>query len=151
MPIETDIKQTKFRNEHHKMALNLFFTTSWLQNSQAAILKCHDLTLQQYNVLRIVRGQYPNPIRVNDIIERMLDKMSNASRLVDKLLAKNLVERTTCPNDRRAVDVVITQAGLDILAELDEKESTWEDKLKNLTPEEATLVSNLLDKLRDSV
>lgn len=148
MPIENDIKQTKFRNAYHKLALNLLYTSSWLSNGQAALLKPYDLTMQQYNVLRILRGQYPNPVRVNDIIERMLDKMSNASRLVDKLLAKNLVERTTCPHDRRAVDVVITQAGLDILAELDKSQDDWEAQLNTITPQEAEIASNILDKMR---
>lgn len=151
MSIETDIKQSKFRNAYHKMALNLIYTTSWLSNGQAALLKPYDLTTQQYNVLRILRGQHPNPVRVNDIIERMLDKMSNASRLVDKLLAKGLVKRTECPRDRRAVDVVITDDGMKILAELDAMQGDWENTLLNVTEEEANLLSNILDKLRGSV
>jgi len=151
MSIETDIKQTKFRNAHHRMALNLLYTTNWLSNSQACLLKSYDLTPQQYNVLRIVRGQHPNPVRVNDIIERMLDKMSNASRLVDKLLLKGLVKRTECPHDRRAVDVVITEAGLDILSDLDKMQESWENQLKRLSEQEADLLSELLDKLRGSV
>lgn len=151
MSIETDIKQSKFRNAYHKMALNLIYTTSWLANSQACLLKPYDLTTQQYNVLRILRGQHPNPVRVNDIIERMLDKMSNASRLVDKLLAKGLVKRSECPRDRRAVDVIITDEGLQILTELDEMQGEWEKKLQNVTEEEAEILSNLLDKLRGSV
>ncbi|MCP1384408.1 MarR family winged helix-turn-helix transcriptional regulator [Runella salmonicolor] len=151
MSIETDIKQSKFRNAYHKMALNLIYTTSWLSNGQAALLKPYDLTTQQYNVLRILRGQHPNPVRVNDIIERMLDKMSNASRLVDKLLAKGLVKRTECPRDRRAVDVVITDDGMKILAELDAMQGEWEKTLLNVTEEEANLLSDILDKLRGSV
>lgn len=151
MSIETDIKQSKFRNAYHKMALNLIYTTSWLSNGQAALLKPYDLTTQQYNVLRILRGQHPNPVRVNDIIERMLDKMSNASRLVDKLLAKGLVKRTECPRDRRAVDVVITDDGMKILAELDAMQGEWENTLQNVTEEEANLLSDILDKLRGSV
>ncbi len=151
MSIETDIKQSKFRNAYHKMALNLIYTTSWLSNGQAALLKPYDLTTQQYNVLRILRGQHPNPVRVNDIIERMLDKMSNASRLVDKLLAKGLVKRTECPRDRRAVDVVITDDGMKILAELDAMQGDWEKTLLNVTEEEANLLSDILDKLRGSV
>ncbi|MFN8344491.1 MAG: MarR family transcriptional regulator [Spirosomataceae bacterium] len=150
MAIETDIKQTKFRNAHHRMALNLLYTTNWLSGSQACLLKPYDLTPQQYNVLRILRGQYPNPVRVNDIIERMLDKMSNASRLVDKLLLKGLVKRTECPHDRRAVDVVITDAGLHILSELDKMQDVWENDLKRLDEQEANLLSELLDKLRGS-
>jgi DNA-binding MarR family transcriptional regulator len=151
MSIETDIKQTKFRNAHHRMALNLLYTTNWLSNSQACLLKPYDLTPQQYNVLRILRGQYPSPVRVNDIIERMLDKMSNASRLVDKLLLKGLVKRTECPHDRRAVDVVITEAGLTILSDLDKMQESWENQLKRLSEQEADLLSELLDKLRGSV
>ncbi len=112
-------------------------------------LKPHGVTLQQYNVLRILRGQYPNPVKVSDITERMLDKMSNASRLVDKLLLKQLAERTECPSDRRAVDVVITQKGLDLLKMLDECQAGWEDGLKErLSEEEAVVISELLDKLR---
>ena len=151
MSIETDIKQTKFRNPHHRMALNLLYTTNWLSNSHACLLKPYDLTPQQYNVLRILRGQYPKPVRVNDIIERMLDKMSNASRLVDKLLLKALVKRTECPHDRRAVDVVITEAGLEILSELDKMQESWENQLKRLSEQEADLLSELIDKLRGSV
>ena len=150
MSIETDIKQAKFRNAHHRMALNLLYTTNWLSNSQACLLKPYDLTPQQYNVLRILRGQYPNPVRVNDIIERMLDKMSNASRLVDKLLLKSLVKRTECPHDRRAVDVVITEAGLHVLSELDKMQDVWENDLKRLNEQEANILSELLDKLRGS-
>jgi len=133
------------------MALNLLYTTNWLSNSQACLLKPYDLTPQQYNVLRILRGQYPKPVRVNDIIERMLDKMSNASRLVDKLLLKALVKRTECPHDRRAVDVVITEAGLEILSELDKMQESWENQLKRLSEQEADLLSELIDKLRGSV
>ncbi|MFN4145775.1 MAG: MarR family winged helix-turn-helix transcriptional regulator [Runella sp.] len=150
MPIENDIKQTKFRNIHHKMVLNLIYTHNWLVNEQYALLKPFDLTSQQFNVLRILRGQYPNPVRVNDIIERMLDKMSNVSRLVDKLLAKGLVERTSCPHDRRAVDVLITEAGLNLLKEIDAHQDTWEDKLRTLNDDEATQLSDLLDKLRNT-
>lgn len=132
------------------MALNLLYTTNWLASSQACLLKPYDLTPPQYNVLRILRGQYPKPVRVNDIIERMLDKMSNASRLVDKLLLKGWVKRTECPNDRRAVDVVITEEGLALLLALDKMQEDWENQLKNLNEEEAKQLSDLLDKLRGS-
>jgi len=150
MSIETDIRQTKFRNPYHRVAINLLYTTNWLASSQACLLKPYDLTSQQYNVLRILRGQYPKPVRVNDIIERMLDKMSNASRLVDKLLAKGYVRRTECPSDRRAVDVVITEEGLSILSELDKMQEMWENQLKGLTESEADTLSELLDRLRGS-
>ena len=112
MSIETDIKQTlPFRTSYQRVMVNLIYTSNWLTASQMQLLKPFGLTLQQYNVLRILRGQFPDPVKVSDITERMLDKMSNASRLVDKLVAKKLVLRTECPSDRRAVDVVITEKG----------------------------------------
>ncbi|MFT4031610.1 MAG: MarR family transcriptional regulator [Siphonobacter sp.] len=149
MTIGEEIKQERFTSSHHKVMVNLLFTNNWLVARHSDGLKPYDLTVQQFNVLRILRGQYPNAITVNAIIERMLDKMSNASRLVDKLLAKGLVTRVVCPNDRRAVDVLITAKGLSLLAEIDEKMSTWEaDIIRNMSEEEAEMLSHLLDKLR---
>jgi DNA-binding MarR family transcriptional regulator len=150
MSLEKDIKQTKFKSPHVKAIINIIYTNSWLESIQMEIFKPFDLTIQQYNVLRILRGHYPQPITVIAIIERMLDKMSNASRLVDKLLLKGLAIRRECPNDRRAVDVLITQKGLDLLAELDVLQDKWESQLHGLSEEEALQLSNLLDKLRYS-
>ncbi|ADB36429.1 MarR family winged helix-turn-helix transcriptional regulator [Spirosoma linguale] len=150
MSIETDIKQsTPFKSPYQRVLVNLMYTSNWIAGSQTQLLKPFKLTLQQYNVLRILRGQYPNPIKVSEITERMLDKMSNASRLVDKLLAKKLVLRTECPSDRRAVDVIITEKGLALLKQLD----THQDALnrsfqEKLTVEEAESLSLLLDRLR---
>lgn len=148
MSIETDIKQSNFKSPYMKAIVNIFYTNSWLQTVQMEIFKPFDLTIQQYNVLRILRGQYPNPITVIAIIERMMDKMSNASRLVDKLLLKGLTVRTECPNDRRAVDVKITQKGLDLLDELDVLQANWECSLQGISEEEALQLSDLLDKIR---
>jgi DNA-binding MarR family transcriptional regulator len=150
MSIETDIKQTTpFRTPYHRLMVNLMYTSNWIAASQTKTLKPSGLTLQQYNVLRILRGQYPNPVKVSDITERMLDKMSNASRLIDKLVAKKLVLRTECPSDRRAVDVVITDKGLELLQKLDVYQNEWNDIQRNkLTEEEATYLSQLLDRLR---
>ena len=150
MSIETDIKQTTpFRTPYHRVMVNLIYTSNWITDSQMRVLKPFRLTIQQYNVLRILRGQYPNPIKVADITERMLDKMSNASRLVDKLVAKELVLRTECPSDRRAVDVIITDKGLELLAKLDGSQTEWSDVQKQkLSEEEATVLSQLLDRLR---
>lgn len=150
MSIEKDIKQANFKSPFSKAIINVIYTNNWLQSLQVEIFKPFDLTLQQYNVLRILRGQYPNPITVIAIIERMLDKMSNASRLVDKLLAKDLVIRRLCPHDRRAVDVIITDKGLKLLEELDTLQHQWEDKLQGLTESEALQLSELLDKMRQS-
>lgn len=147
MTLEQEIK-SKFRNDRHKAVVNIMYTNNWLCSDQLRVLQTQNLTFQQFNVLRILRGQYPNIVRINDIIERMLDKMSNVSRLVDKLVEKRLVQRTTSPIDRRAVDVIITQAGLDFLAELDPKTNAWEDRLDTLSEDELKTLNNLLDKLR---
>ena len=150
MSIETDIKQNKFRSPYQRLALNLVYTTNWLEYQQLEFFKEHDITSQQYNVLRILRGQQQTPIKVSDITERMLDRNSNTSRLVDKLLAKNLAKRTSCPSDRRAVDVVITEEGLKLLTELDPFVDAWEERFNIITPAEADQISAMLDKLRDS-
>lgn len=150
MSIETDIKQTiPFKTPYHRVMVNLIYTSNWLMDSQTRVLKPFKITLQQYNVLRILRGQHPSPIKVADITERMLDKMSNASRLVDKLVAKQFVLRTECPSDRRAVDVVVTDKGLELLNKIDVYLTEWADlQRQKLTEEEALLLSKLLDKLR---
>lgn len=150
MSIETDIKQTApFQSPYHRVMVNLMYTSNWVADSQMRVLKPFGLTLQQYNVLRILRGQHPNPVKVSDITERMLDKMSNASRLVDKLVAKKLVLRTECPSDRRAVDVVITDQGLALLKRLDVHQAKWDEMQGGkLTDEEAIYLSQLLDRLR---
>ncbi len=150
MSIETDIKQTTpFKTPYHRVMVNLMYTSNWVVDSQTRVLKPFGLTLQQYNVLRILRGQHPNPVKVSDITERMLDKMSNASRLVDKLVAEKLVLRTECPSDRRAVDVVITDQGLALLKKIDVHQTAWDEKQRcKLTEEEAVQLSYLLDRLR---
>jgi DNA-binding MarR family transcriptional regulator len=150
MSIETDIKQaTPFKSPYHRLMVNLIYTSNWIADDQMHLLKPFRLTLQQYNVLRILRGQFPDPVKVSDITERMLDKMSNASRLVDKLVAKKLVQRTECPSDRRAVDVVITESGLALLKQLDVHQDEWDKSQRSkLTEEEAIQLSQLLDRLR---
>ena len=150
MSIEQDIRQPRFRSPYQRMAVNLLFTSNWIGDMQMRLMRPQGITLQQYNVLRILRGQHPNPVRVADIMERMLDKMSNASRLVDKLVAKELVKRTECCSDRRAVDVVITDAGMALLTEIDDLQQSWEATLCTLNEAEANQLSSLLDKLRGS-
>lgn len=149
MEIGREIKQEKFKNEHQKMLINILFTSSWLSSKHACTLKPYGISVQQYNILRILRGQYPAPVTINLLIDRMLDKNSNASRLVEKLRLKKLVDRAICEKDRRAVNVVITQKGLTLLTELDKQEDTFLKDLKSLNSKEAELLSNLLDKLRD--
>jgi DNA-binding MarR family transcriptional regulator len=148
MEIGKEIKQSKFKNEYHKMVVNLVFTSNWLNAKHAVSLKPFGISSQQFNILRILRGQHPNPATVNLLIERMLDKNSNASRLVEKLRLKKLVDRATCPDDRRAVNVIITQKGLDLLNEIDKQELSFLKDLKNLTEKEAEMLNLMLDKLR---
>jgi DNA-binding MarR family transcriptional regulator len=148
MQIEKEIKQIKFKNEYQKLSVNLLFTGSWLSMKNQIHLKPFGLTYQQYNILRILRGQYPNPATVSLLIDRMLDKMSNASRLVEKLRQKKLVERRTCKNDRRAVDVIITLKGLDLLDEIEKHDNHWEKVFSALKVPEAKELNLLLDKLR---
>jgi len=148
MKIEDEIKQDKFKSEYQKLAINLIFTGNWINSNNAELLKPYKLTSQQYNLLRILRGQYPKPVTVNLLIERMLDKMSNASRIVDRLVKKNLVLRKSCPEDRRRVDIVITDKGMKILEKIDLDEDKWEKRFVNLTAKEATELNNFLDRLR---
>ena len=148
MRIEDEIKQKQFSNIYHRMSVNILFTASWLQTHHLRMLKPHGITPQQYNVLRILRGQHPNAASVGLIQERMLDRSSNASRLVDKLVAKKLVDRKTCPDDRRQVDIKITTAGLELLERMDVDMKKWEGMMKTLSEEEAGQLAELLDKLR---
>lgn len=148
MGIKEEIKQSHFRNAYQKAFINILFTNNWLEEQVKEMLKGEDLTKQQFNVLRILRGSYPEPLSTLQIRERMLDKMSDTSRIVDRLVKKEFVNKQTCPNDKRLVDVIITEAGLKKLEALDEKEFIIEDSLQNLSEEEADTLSSLLDKLR---
>ena len=129
--------------------LNLVYTTNWITSKQASFFKDSDITSQQYNVLRILRGQHPNPCSIKLIKERMLDRMSDASRIVDKLNTKGLLIRRECPNDRRSVDVMITEKGLELLKSLDHIDDISIQTLKSLTIDEVNTLNELLDKLRD--
>ncbi|TSA26476.1 MAG: MarR family transcriptional regulator [Ignavibacteriales bacterium] len=149
MKLEQEIKQPKFRNEYHKLAVNVLYTNGWLVNLYSNLFSKHDITSNQYNILRILRGQYPNPATVNLLKERMLDKMSDVSRLVERLRTKGFVKRDLCSKDRRCVDVVITDNGLHLLKEIDKLNDKHDSFLKNLSESEAKKLNNLLDKLRD--
>ncbi len=148
MGLEEDIKQKKFKSVYQKAGINLTYTTSFMMNRNMRLLKKFGLTLPQFNILRILRGQYPQATTVNDLIDRMLDKSSNASRIVEKLRSKKLVERKVCENDRRAVDVSITKVGLDLLAKIDAVEHEFYFGESTLTEAEAQLLNELLDKGR---
>ena len=146
--ISEEIKQKEFKSAYNKLMINVLFTNSWLNAQHNQLFKEHSLTTQQFNVLRILRGQYPNVASVNLLKDRMIDKMSNVSRIIDKLKAKDLVSRKLCKQDRRQVDVKITRKGLDLLTILDKSLNEWESSLTGITTEEAEMASEILDRWR---
>lgn len=148
MSLEQDIKQEKFANEFQKMAVNLMYTSGWLYNNNAARLRPHDITPEQFNVLRILRGSHPKKLMLADIASRMIDRNSNATRLVEKLRVKGLVRREICENNRRQVDINITDKGLALLKKIDLETEAWLDSLRKVTQAEAQELNRLLDKLR---
>lgn len=149
MRIEEAIQQSRFKDEWHKATVNLMYTNNWLVDKIKSALKKEGVTMQQYNVLRILRGSHPKPISTASIRDRMLDKMSDASRIVDRLVKKNWVKRSPCEQDKRLVDVVITRKGLNLLAQIDQDRSEIELVLSQLSEEEARILNQLLDKIRE--
>ncbi len=148
MILEQEIKQTKFRNSQQKAVLNILFTSNWIQNKQKEFFEPYGITGQQYNILRILRGQHPNQISGSEIKSRMLDKNSDVSRLLDRLIGKQLILKSQCPSDKRATNVSISASGLDLLQKLDEHINISEKKIITLTNTEATQLNSLLDKCR---
>jgi DNA-binding MarR family transcriptional regulator len=147
MQIDEEI-QGKFEDDYHRAVVNLNYTYGWLNNLLRYHFEQYNLTSQQFNILRILRGQYPSPATVNLLKDRMIDKMSDASRIVDRLVQKGLVSRCTNNKDRRAVDIRISEDGLATLCKMDKEVKTSDLIKQNLTEEEAAQLSNLLDKLR---
>ncbi len=148
MKLEEEIKQSKFRNEFHKVAINIIYTHNWLQKSHSKLFTKFDITTNQYNILRILRGQYPNVSTVNLLKERMLDKKCDASRLVERLRAKGYLKRDLSSDDRRRVDIVITDKGMKLLQEMDKLDERYDIICKNLSQQDAKKMNDLLDKLR---
>jgi MarR family transcriptional regulator, 2-MHQ and catechol-resistance regulon repressor len=149
MGIEKDIQQAKFRNPRQKASINLIYTLSWMRERTKAIFDSEDITSQQFNILRILRGSFPQPISTLQIRERMLEKMSDTSRIVDRLITKGLVKKIICKNDRRLVDVIITDKGKKLLERLDTRQDEIDAVLGNLSEKDANILSDLLDRIRD--
>lgn len=149
MKLEDEIGQKEFKNDIQKMIINIMYTSNWLQYKFSESFKKYDITIQQFNILRILRGQHPNPARMHLLQDRMLDKMSNASRLVERLRKKGLVLRKICRNDRRAVDVNITESGLALLTELDLIENNLQSMFKKLEKKDINSLNIILDNLRN--
>ena len=147
MGIEQDIQQPNFRNEFQKMGINLLFTANWLNEQIGKLLSDEGVTQQQYNILRILRGS-ATPLSTLKIRERMLDKMSDTSRIVDRLIAKELVLKNTCEKDKRLVDITLSPKGLDLVDQLDQFNDGIDDLLKGINASEAATMNQILDKIR---
>ena len=150
MEFEKEIRQQQFKSEFHKASLNLIFTSGWLINQHKEFFKPYGITPQQYNVLRILRGSFPKSISTSDIKERMMDKNSDASRIVSRITSKGWASKEISNTDRRLVDVIISQKGLDLLSEMDENMKQVESSLGGLSKEDAKKLNTLLDKVRSS-
>jgi DNA-binding MarR family transcriptional regulator len=147
MKIEEEIRQPRFKSSHQKALINLIFTYNWMHNKQQEFFKPYGITSQQFNILRILKGQHPNSLSATEIKNRMLDKNSDISRLLDRLILKNLIEKKTCPSDKRASDVFISAEGILLLEKLAKQQKEM-DNVLILSEEEAEQLSILLDKCR---
>lgn len=148
MKIEDEVKQKQFRNEYHKAIINLFFTNNWVSAQIKDMLKPHQVTLQQYNVLRILNGQSPNEISIQDIKARMLDRMPDVSRIVERLRKQELINKITSSADKRTIKISISQKGKDLLESLKQYQEKMDQLVQKLSIEEATELNRLFDKIR---
>ncbi len=151
VPIEDEIQQQNFRNEDQKAMVNLIYTYYWVKDRVRAFLKPYDITMQQYNVLRILRGKYPEPMTTAEIRKRMLDKMSDSSRIVIRLDKKGLIHKKSHQTDKRLVDVIISDKGLTLLEEMDRATNHLDIIMHGLTSEEKNQFSHLCEKIRSFV
>ena len=149
MSLEKDINQKLFRNEYQKGIINLIYTYNWMNEKMKRVFDKEDVTGQQYNILRILRGA-GKPISTLQIRDRMLDKMSDTSRIVDRLVLKGLAQKTVCKNDKRLVDVSISSKGKKLLEKIDQYEKDMDAIFGNLSESEAKTLNKLFDKIRQS-
>ncbi len=147
MSLETDISQSKFANEHQKLTINIIYTANWINEKLKSLFDKEEITQQQFNILRILRGA-GTALSTLQIRQRMLDKMSDTSRIVDRLVLKGLVKKNACPADKRLVDICITAKGNCLLEKLDLYQESIDNIPNNLTEDEAKLLNELLDKIR---
>jgi hypothetical protein len=148
MKLEEVLKTTKFRDAKHKATLNILYTAYWLKSHVSVVLKKNDLTLEQYNVLRILKGKYPERMCVKDIGSRMIEKSSNVPRIIERLVKKNIVERTVSTQDKRETLIHITERGIELLEKTNAIILEIESGLIGVNEEEATELNNILEKLR---
>ncbi|MFI5125033.1 MAG: MarR family winged helix-turn-helix transcriptional regulator [Chitinophagales bacterium] len=150
MTLENDINQHVFRNEYQKSVINLIFTFNWMNEKLNRHFEPFEITQQQFNILRILRGA-GHPISTLQIRQRMLDKMSDSSRIVGRLIKKGLVKKAVCREDRRLVDVELTEKGAQLLQQMDALNEEFDAVFKGLSQEEAKQLNDLLDKIRTCV
>ncbi len=148
MSIEKEINQARFRNEYQKSVINLIFTYNWMSEQMKLVFDRYEITYQQFNILRILRGAGA-PLSTMQIRQRMLDKMSDTSRIVDRLIKKELVKKSVCKSDRRLVDVVISEKGKKLLEKLDSCNEDLDGVFENLSVADAKKLNQLLDKIRN--
>jgi len=149
MKLEEAIKSSRFTDEKHKAAINILYTAWWLKNSFSLLIKKEDITLEQYNVMRILRGMHPEAMCVKDIGSRIIEKSSNVPRIIDRLVLKKMVKRTPSKLDKRETLVSLTDKGMNILA----KTITVIDQVHKdagIDEKEAMLLNELLEKMRVS-
>ena len=148
MRLEEAIQQKRaFRNEYHKVMVNLLYSNNWLEEKSRDFLKQQNISLQQYNILRILRGS-GKPLSTMQIRERMLDRMSDTSRIIDRMVLKEIVQNKPNGSDKRLVDITITTKGLQVLEELDKRNNELEAIVSSLSANEAKMLNDLLDKMR---
>jgi DNA-binding MarR family transcriptional regulator len=149
MLLEQRIQQTKpFRSEHERAAVNVLYSATWILEHMRDFLAGYDITQQQYNVLRILRGQYPESISTCDIRDRMIDRSSDASRIVDRMIGKGLVQKATSAKDKRRIDVTITSPGLSLLEQIEVAMERPDNLLRGLSSDECLQLNALLDKMK---
>ncbi|GAB3197549.1 DNA-binding MarR family transcriptional regulator [Pontibacter aydingkolensis] len=151
MNLEHEVGYKSFRNEWQKASMSILYTQGILYNTYENFFKQFGLTFQQYNALRILRDQYPKPVSTSFLREKLLDKMSDASRLVSRLSAKELVTVTQNPSDRRLVNILVSEKGLQVLESMDGFFPELDQKLHGITEDEAKTLYHLLSKLRNSL
>lgn len=151
MGIEADLKTKNIEDYYQKLHLNMLFTSNWLEQKMMGIFKDNGITSHQFNVLRILRGHKGEPMPACAIQERMISRNSNVTRIVEKLLQKNYVTKKFNDQNRRMIEIKITPEGLELLRSLDKKIASMHHQIMdNLSEEEAIIVSNLLDKMREN-
>jgi DNA-binding MarR family transcriptional regulator len=150
MGLEDEIKQKKFDSEYHKLVLNLVYTYNWIEQPMKALISKYNITTPQYNILRILKGSFPKPLSPQDIKAVMLHKKSDLTRMLDRLVSKDLIDRKICPSNRRKMDIVIREEGIELLNKLNpELRAITDDQIADhISEKEAKIANDLIDKLR---